>query len=115
MDVLGALLDRWGQDEQRFRDYGQDAPANVLAQCRSDLSGWWREYQLETLTLDEAAAYSGLSAGTLGNKIRSGELANAGRKHAPRVRRCDIPMKALGRPDQAGLDLAGKIIRSQVE
>ncbi len=47
----------------------------------------------EALTLEAAATESGYSLDHLGRMIRDGKLANAGRKHAPRVRRCDLPRK----------------------
>lgn len=109
------LLDRWTSDEARFREYGQDATADVIARCRSELAGWWREHELEALTLEEAAGYSGLAYGTLQNKVGRGEILNVGEKHRPRIRRCDLPAKAPGPPDRdsEALDLADRIICSR--
>src|SRR5688572_27208713 len=90
------ILDRWRADEERFRNYGQQAAADLLGRCRSELAAWWRERELDLLTLGEAAEYSGYSRGTLGNKIHKGEIRNAGSKHRPRVRRCDLPTRAPG-------------------
>ncbi|CAN5241914.1 hypothetical protein BH18GEM1_BH18GEM1_08250 [soil metagenome] len=104
------LLDRWTADEARFRAYGQDATADVIARCRAELSEWWRERQLDELGLEAAAAYSGLAYGTLSNKLRSGEIPNAGDKHRPRVRRCDLPTRAPGLPGAPDLDLADAIL-----
>lgn len=109
---LDGLLDRWAADEERFRTYGQDATADVIARCRADLAGWWQERMYEGITLEEGAAYSGLSPGTIGNKVRAGEIPNVGRKHAPRVRRCDLPAKPSGtRNHREAIDLADRILR----
>ncbi|HEU4630159.1 MAG TPA: hypothetical protein VFS08_10465, partial [Gemmatimonadaceae bacterium] len=47
----------------------------------------------ETLTLAEAALASGYSVDHLRHLVSSGAIANAGRKHAPRVRAGDLPRK----------------------
>jgi hypothetical protein len=65
---------------------------------------------LEELTYDEAAEYSGLAAGTIGNKVRAGEIENVGRKNAPRVRRCDLPAKAHGSPEQEDIEDIDELI-----
>lgn len=108
------LLERWLADEERFRNYGQHAVADVIERCRSGLAAWWRERELDELTLEEAATYSGLAYGTLSNKVRAGEIHNVGRKNAPRVRRCDLPAKAPGPPGGRTdvIDLAERILRS---
>lgn len=104
------LLHRWGSDEERLRELGQESAARLAKRYREELSTWWRERQLDLLTLGEAAAYSGLTAGTLGNKIRAGEIPNAGDKHRPRVRRCDLPARAPGPSGCQDLDLADTIL-----
>lgn len=48
----------------------------------------------EALTLEQASAESGLSPETLRKKLARGELPQAGRRHAPRVRRGDLPGRA---------------------
>lgn len=105
------LLERWAADEARFRLYGQDAAADVLARCRGDLETWWRERQLDTLTLEQAAEHSGLAAETIRKKIAAGEIPNAGRKGAPLAFRRDLPTKAAGRPRHSdAIDFADEII-----
>jgi hypothetical protein len=47
----------------------------------------------DSLTLDEASRESGYSTDHLRHLIADGTLANAGRKHAPRLRRVDLPRK----------------------
>jgi hypothetical protein len=106
----GDLLQRWHADEERLRAYGQDSVADVVQRCRLDLAGWWRERQFDLLTLEEASAYSGLARGTIGNKVRAGEIPNAGDKNRPRVRRCDLPARPPGPNGRPHLDLADTIL-----
>jgi hypothetical protein len=46
------------------------------------------------LNLQQAAAESGYSADYLGTLVRKGEIPNAGRPNAPRIRRRELPRKA---------------------
>jgi hypothetical protein len=51
---------------------------------------------------------SGYSADYLGRMLRSGSIPNAGRPHAPRIRRADLPRKAGGlRNQQSAPQLVG--------
>ncbi len=45
------------------------------------------------LTLGEAAARSGYSAGHLGRLVRQGKIPNAGQPRSPRVRVVDLPAR----------------------
>lgn len=73
----------------------------------------------EPLTLDEAAAESGYSKRRLRELVAEGTIPNAGRKHAPRIRRGDLPMRpgatSTSRPeigydvDQDAGELAGRV------
>lgn len=47
----------------------------------------------ELLTLADAAAVSGYSARRLRELIADGTIPQAGRKHAPRIRRADLPVR----------------------
>jgi hypothetical protein len=53
----------------------------------------------ELLTLTDGPVESGYSAEYLGALIRQGKIQNAGRPHAPRIRRQDLPRKASRLPD----------------
>jgi hypothetical protein len=48
----------------------------------------------QLLTLVEASEESGYSANHLGRLVRSGDIPNAGRSNAPKIRRRDLPHKA---------------------
>lgn len=89
---------------------GPQVAANVL----EDLAQLEHATADETLTLADAARESGYSGEHLRHLIASGQLANAGRKHAPRVRRSDLPRKPGTRtashynPDADALSLVGR-------
>ncbi len=46
------------------------------------------------LTLSQAARESGYGADHIARLVRQGKIRNAGRPHAPRIRRADLPRKA---------------------
>jgi hypothetical protein len=47
----------------------------------------------DAVTLSEAERIGGYSADHLARLVREGKLPNVGRKHAPRIRRTDVPLK----------------------
>lgn len=109
--TLPDLLELWERDEERLRALGLHEAADLTACHRGEVASCWREYQLEELTLRESARYSGLAYGTIANKVRSGEIPNAGSKNRPRIRRCYLPMRPPGPPNNDGaIDLADRIL-----
>lgn len=103
MTTPGELLILWRADIDRFEAYGQSQAASVLRQCASQLQETTHESAIAPLTLTEASAESGYSPAHLERLVRQGKIANAGRKHAPRIRRSDLPLKpgALLIPSEA--------------
>lgn len=76
----------------------------------------------EILNLEEAASESGYSSRHLGRLVADGRIPNAGRKHAPGIRRRDLPARpgraapevAHGRPDIPSIGAIGrKAMRSR--
>lgn len=61
----------------------------VAAEIEAAQDRYWNA----ELTLAEAAEESGYSRDYLGTLVRKGEIPNAGRKQAPRVKRSDLPRK----------------------
>lgn len=55
----------------------------------------WAEWQDGILSLNEAARESGYSAEHLQRLVANGDIPNAGQKGKPRVRRGDLPKKAV--------------------
>ena len=67
--------------------------AHAYRTAAADLSAARRALADEVLTLDEAAEASGYSKDHLERLIRDGKIPNAGRLHAPRIRRHDVPRR----------------------
>jgi hypothetical protein len=88
-----ALPAAWRAEADRLERF---APAAAVAfrDAAIALEGALRSEADELLTLTEAARASGHSSEHLRHLVASGAIANAGRKGAPRIRRCDLPRKA---------------------
>jgi hypothetical protein len=81
------------------------APAAVAFRRAADeLESALREAADTELTLTEAARESGYSDRRLRELIADGSIPQAGRKHAPRLRRGDLPKKAKAKDAGAGYD-----------
>ena len=115
MMVPKDLIESWREEAANFRRYEQEGLARAFERCATDLSLWYREWLLEELTLSEAAAHSGISYDTLQRSVASGQIPNRGRKHSPRLRRCDLPSKPPGPPVEVSetVDLADRIAQSK--
>lgn len=87
---LRSLADRWRDEAALLRRRGAPGPADALASAAEDLEDHLREWRLALLTLDQAAREADLAYDTLQRKVAAGEIANAGEKGSPRVRRCDL-------------------------
>lgn len=87
------LAQTWHSEATLLRRRGAALQAEVLESCATDLEAWVREHDLEALTLEQAATESGYSYSALQKKVADGELTNVGKKHAPRIRRGDLPRK----------------------
>jgi hypothetical protein len=70
-----------------------EGAAVALERAADELEASLRSASDETLTLAEAARESGYSADHIGREVARGHIPNAGRRHAPRVRRADLPRK----------------------
>lgn len=90
---MADVVNEWREDAATFRKYGQDGTAAMLEACVAQLEASEREAELEAISLEQAADESGYSYSAIQKMVARGELANVGRKHAPRVRRADIPSK----------------------
>ena len=109
------LSSRWRTLAGQMRSLGAVAQATTLEHCADELEETWREWELEALTLEEAAAESGYSYSSLQKRVSAGEIPNVGEPRKPRVRRQDLPRKTptrrfeleSGEPDLAGEILVG--------
>lgn len=101
---VNALIDRWLADAEVLRRNGCDSLASLNERHASELEAAIAAHDDEPLTLEQGASESGLSVDRLRHKIADGELPNAGRKGAPRIRRGDLPRKRTKSPDVVPFD-----------
>lgn len=87
------LVTRWRRDAEVLSGYDERL-ARVVEQHAAALEAALRDDGAEPLTLGAAARESGYSADRLRHMVSDGQIPNAGKKGAPRVRRADLPRKA---------------------
>ncbi len=90
LDPFRALAAEWRQDAVMLERRGYEREARMVESFASDLEQRLREWELQELTLKQAATEFGLKYDTVQRRVACGELPNAGRKGTPRVRRCDL-------------------------
>ena len=115
MTEPASLLRLWRDHANCLRRYGAQAQARVLETAADELEAALEEQNDDLLTLNQAAALSGYSADHLGRLVRSGRLPNHGERHAPRIRKQDLPRKPSrsgeGAPSNAGGYNADRLFR----
>ncbi len=99
---------KWRSDAQVLRQRGGESLAVSLESCAAELEVWAKEWALERLTLSQAAEESGFGYSTLQHLVAEKRLRNVGSKHAPRIRRGDLPRKAA--TAAGGPDLADRVL-----
>lgn len=118
---FGQIADGWRDDAETLRRRGAHAQAEAVESCVMDLEHAVREWELEELTLEQAAEESGYSYSAIQKKVRVGEIPNAGARGRPRIRRCDLPVLRqhpqrprleTGEPDVAGEALHSRRLAS---
>ena len=93
---------RWRERAADLRRWGAADGAATAWECAAvELENALRRHGDALLTLTEAANESGYSVDHLGREIAHSKIPNAGRPHAPRVRRSDLPKKAGALPPSA--------------
>ncbi len=108
------LVTIWRQQAAQYDRDGQPG-GRLLTRVARELEESLTAEANSVLTLAEASQASGYSVDHLRREIRVGNVPNAGRKNAPRIRRGDLPLKA-GRliPMQRDTTSAVQIARSVV-
>ncbi len=87
------VQERWLARRDEFHRLGVSVNgASLCEEVIADLERLREERDEKKLTLADAAAL-GYSREHLARLIRSGKLANAGRKHSPRILAADLPMR----------------------
>lgn len=84
----------WREQATELRSWGAEPQATLLDRVADELDAAFARQNDKTVTLTEAARFSGYHPDSLGRLVRDGDIPNAGRKHAPRVRLGDLPRKA---------------------
>lgn len=95
-DVLASLPADWREQAATLRDVGAEPNAKTLEWAAMQLENALRTAADSLLSLQEAAGESGYAVDTLRHKIAANSIPNAGRKHAPLIRRGDLPKRARG-------------------
>ena len=98
MRAILALASRWRERASIVRAWTSDeGSARAFEIAAQELEDAVRTAADEVLTLHEAARESGYSERRLRELIAAGELPQAGRPGAPRLRRRDLPRKPKSR------------------
>jgi len=90
----GDLPALWRSKAESLRPYAEPV-ARAFDRAADDLERALHTEVDELLTLTDAAAMSGYSPDHLGRLIKQGVIPNAGRPHAPRIRRGDVPRRPV--------------------
>ena len=108
---MSELFTKWRRRTDQLREAGATDAARLVDGFLDDFEELLREIDEGTVNLTEASEIGGYHADTLGRMVRRGDLVNVGRRHAPRLRLRDVPVKP-GRPS-APEALVGRWIRQQ--
>lgn len=90
------LVVEWRLDASRMEKRGVVDAARIIRSMADQLETVLQHEGSEILTLRQASAESGYSAGHLRRRVSAGDVPNAGRRGAPRIRRSDLPRKTAG-------------------
>ena len=90
LEPFRALAAGWRDDAAMLERRCLEREARMVESFASDLEQRLREWELQALTLEQAATELGLKYDTVQRRVACGGLPNAGRKGAPLVRRCDL-------------------------
>ncbi len=94
VSTIADLPTAWRERAEELRRYSVPA-ANAYEDVADELEQALRRRDDDVLNLTQAAQESGYSADYLGKLVKAGGIENKGRAGAPRIRRCDLPRKAV--------------------
>lgn len=117
---LERLVDAWREEADLFRKRGMERLAEMIESYADELERRLREWEMEALTVPEAAEESGHTADHIRRLIRQGKIQNAGTESSPQVRRCDLAQKwghepADGRSPERPADSRSRVARTVVD
>jgi hypothetical protein len=115
--TLVELEAKWRVRLEEWRRLGVSVNGEKLAEeLLGDLEALERSAALGVLTLNEAHELGGYSVDHLQRMVATGQLENVGRKHRPRIRLRDVPVKpghALpNAPDASHFSVRRRIVDS---
>ncbi len=97
------FIEKWQHEADRMRRRKVLVDGALLCEeILEDLQALLRSEEDRLLTLTQAAQRSGYTIDHVGRLLRTGQLANAGRKGSPRVRAGDLPRKPFSRARSTG-------------
>lgn len=88
---LGEVAADLREEAEDLRRWGANEQAEALDRAADEVDDALRRWWQEELNLKQAAQEEGCSYSKMQSMVSRGEVANAGRKNRPRVRRCDLP------------------------
>ena len=104
-------------DAAVLREYGAAGQAQAVDHCADRITERLREWQLEALTLEQAADERGIRYSGAQKKVARGDWPNVGRPHAPRVPRWAVlglpPPESEIRLETGEPDVAEKVLRAR--
>ena len=115
LNRMAALAEQWRADAELLARYGSAQLAQVCRQHADEIDAAQRDDDAEMLTLEAAERESGYSRDRLRHMVADGDVPNAGRKGAPRIRRGDLPRKSRAPLRAVGFDVsarAAELVRS---
>lgn len=78
------------EEAEHFSHRGLEREARLIESVANDVEQAWREWWLEELSPQDAAAEASLSTSALHKRVAAGTLVNRGKRGSPRYRRCDL-------------------------
>lgn len=90
LDPFRALASEWRKEADMLDRRGLAREARIVESFARDLEQRLREWLDELLTLEDAAAEVNATYDGLRKRIARGDLPNAGRQGAPKIRRADL-------------------------
>ena len=83
---------KWREKAEGVRPFNAGA-AEAFEQAAEELDRTVNDRETQLLNLRQAAILGGYSEGQLSRKVSDGTIENMGRRHAPKIRREDVPRK----------------------
>lgn len=90
------LVSAWRRQAVQYEHDGMGGAARLLHRVAGELEEAIRAEADTLLSLTDAARLSGYAADSLGRMVRTGRLTNYGRKHSPKLRIGDLPLRVTG-------------------